>query len=145
MVRQRGEMASRVSRRQPARIERARIGRSFRRSPECVQQMRSLLEQGRFKGRRALTLSSIKGGPCRSGLSGTFSFATMSQDAVSAKPLSRAERTAHFERLVRAGKLTRRQASLIDLRELTPPERQTAETLRGRAARAPARGKAKAA
>jgi len=53
--------------------------------------------------------------------------------STTAKPLSLAERKARLRALVEAGKLTERQAGLIDLRELTPRERAHAETLAKRA------------
>jgi len=49
--------------------------------------------------------------------------------ATTAKPLSLAERKALLRNLVETGKLTERQAGLIDLRELTPREREYGKML----------------
>jgi hypothetical protein len=54
-----------------------------------------------------------------------LSFAMPRQTATTAKHLSPAERKARVDSLVAAGKVTRRQASLIDFRE--PPEALRAE------------------
>ncbi|HYR59356.1 MAG TPA: hypothetical protein VEO95_12035 [Chthoniobacteraceae bacterium] len=55
------------------------------------------------------------------------------ETALTAEPRSLAERKAGLDELVAAGKITKRQAALIDLREPTARERDYAETLLPRA------------
>ena len=51
------------------------------------------------------------------------------QTATTAKPLSVPERKALLRGLVKTGKLTERQAGLIDIREATAREKETGERL----------------
>jgi hypothetical protein len=65
---------------------------------------------------------------------GASSDAVPSPTAQNAKPLPQAERQKRLAALVADGKITERQASLIDLREPTAREREIAEQLAGKRA-----------